>query len=66
MKVKPTNGRSLPQKPDDEAFRFWVLGFGLTRSNSSKLDVSSQLVTVGMNGGTAGDTRGRLVGVLEM
>ena len=52
VKVKPMNGRSFPE---NSVLRlYWSSdGGGCAFSNSSKLDVSSLLVMVGMKGGVA-------------
>ena len=52
VNVKPMKGRSFPE---NSVLRlYWSNdGAGCAFSNSSKLDVSSLLVMVGMNGGVA-------------
>ncbi len=52
MKVKPTKGRSFPEKSPRRRFDSRS-GVGAPRSKSSKLDVSSLLLMVGMKGGVA-------------
>ena len=51
VKVKPIKGRSLPVRPVDRLLNSSTSGPRFSFSKSSKLDVSSLLVTVGMNGG---------------
>ena len=54
VKVKPMKGRSLPENSDVLRVYRSSDGGACIFSNSSKLDVSSLLVMVGMKGGVAG------------